>query len=202
MPRFSTIFTAPLPRGPALIVGLLALSACSSPVTSERNDAVPIPSGATVSFAGAQSDAGAQVNPAVASDSVHHMIQQAIITQLKQKGYTVVDSGRPSTFTVQYFLSVSRSQEFVPTGGGVAGPDVSGYKGYGYGYGRDASQELASADPATVNNGIYEVDLVDQRLGRTAWRGIYQRVPRNAAPNEKRINSLTAEIFKTLPKVP
>jgi len=199
MPGFSRIFTAPLPRGPALVVGLLAAAACSPPaVTSERNDAVPIPPGATVAFQGSTSNGSTRVDPAVANDSVHHMIQRAIATQLRQKGYTVVDSSQPATFTVRYYLSMTSTTGYAPTAGGVSGPKVGGYRGYGYGYG----QEVLVATPDTLKNVSFEVGLVDEKAGRTAWRGIYQREPKNEAPNEKRINTLAAEIFKTLPKVP
>jgi hypothetical protein len=58
---------------------------------------VPIPSGATVNFRSATNTGSARVDPSVADDSVHHMIQRAIVAQLRQKGYTIVDSGTPAT---------------------------------------------------------------------------------------------------------
>ena len=190
-------------RSLTAVLGLLGAAACGgSAVTSERNDAVPIPAGATVEFRGATSDASPRVDPTVGNDSVHHMIQRAIITQLRQKGYTVVDTTQPATFTVQYFLAVNNAKVgYAATGGGVSGPKVGGYGAYGYGYGPGYAN-LESQPLDTVKNVSFEVALLDLRAGRTAWRGIYEGEPKNQAPNQERINAVVAKVFTTLPKVP
>jgi hypothetical protein len=187
---------------PILIASVVTTSACagSSGVTFERNDAVPIPAGATVTFDGSASEGGTRVDPAVANDSVHHMIQRAIVTQLRQQGYTIVDSGQAATFDVRYFLRLQSTSGLAPTAGGVAGPNVGGGRGYGYGYGYRDTTIVSTR--ATTSNVSFEVDLVDERAGRTAWRGMYTGEPKSNAPSAERINSLVAEIFKTLPKVP
>jgi hypothetical protein len=184
--------------------GLLAASACGpGAVTSERNDAVPIPAGASVEFRGSTSDASPRVDPAVANDSVHHMIQRAIIAQLRQKGYTIVDTTKSATFTVQYFLGVSPTKiGYAATAGGVSGPKVGGYRGAGYGYGQPEYTNLASQPLDTVKNVSFEVALVDLKAGRTAWRGLYNAEPKNQAPSAERINSVVADVFKSLPRVP
>lgn len=181
---------------------LLAIAGCSSPATSERNSAVPIPSGATVAFHGSASDGSSQVDPSVANDSIHHMIQRAITAQLQQKGYKVVDSGQPYTFTVRYFLQLQSTQGFAPTGGGVSGPKVGGYRGYGYGYGQNAQAELADVQSETLKTASFGVDLVDEKAGRTAWRGALEREPKSTAPDQARVNSVVAEVMKSLPAVP
>lgn len=194
-------------RFPLVAVGLalVASAGCSSSsaVTSERNDAVPIPAGATVQFRGAEIDASPKVDPTVPNDSVHHRIQQAIITQLRQKGYTLVDTTKPATFTVRYYLEVKTSSiGYAPTAGGVSGPQVGGYRGYGYGYGREGLTDLAAATPDSAENVSFEVALVDERMGRTAWRGLFHGKPQSHAPSEKRINEVMAQVFTTLPRVP
>jgi hypothetical protein len=186
------------------LAGLLATAACGSSgaVSSERNDAVPIPAKATVAFNGATSDASPHVDPAVSNDSVHHMIRRAIAAQLRQKGYTLVDSAQPANFSVQYYLAVKTDKVgYAATGGGVSGPKVGGYGAYGYGYGPGyanfANQPLDSLKSVT-----FEAALVDVKMGRTAWRGIFNVEPKTKTPSEERVNSVVADVFKTLPKVP
>lgn len=199
----SPVPTATRFRLVATAAGLLAVTACGgSAVTSERNDAVPVPAGATVAFRGSASDASPRVDPAVANDSVHHMIQRAITGQLRLKGYTIVDSSKASTFTVQYYLAVSNAKVgYAATGGGVSGPKVGGYGAYGYGYGPGYAN-LESQPLDTVKNVSFEVALVDLKAGRTAWRGVFEAEPKNKAPSQERINTVVADVFKTAPKVP
>jgi len=185
------------------LAGLLGAAACSpGAVSSERNDAVPIPSGATVAFRGATTDPGAPANPAVTNDSVHHMIRRAVTAQLRQKGYAVVDSAQPSTFSVRYYLVVKADKVgYAPTAGGVSGPKVGGYGAYGYGYGPGyANFENQPLD--SMKNVTFEAALVDDKMGRTAWRGVFNAEPKTKTPSEARVNSVVAEVFKTLPKVP
>ncbi len=186
-----------------LAVAASAGCSASSTVSSERNDAVPIPAGATVQFRGNEIDASPKVDPTVPNDSVHYRIQQAIITQLRQKGYTLVDTTKPATFTVRYYLEVkTTSIGYAPTAGGVSGPKVGGYRGYGYGYGQEGLADLAAATPDSAENVSFEVAVVDERAGRTAWRGMYHGKPKSHAPSQQRINEVAAEVFKTLPRVP
>lgn len=189
--------------GSVVALAAVLVASCSSGtsgVSYERNDAVPIPSGATVGFSGTATDGSARVDPGVANDSVHHMIQRAIVAQLRAKGYTLVESGTPATFQVRYFLQVQSSTELAPTAGGVTGPNVGGGRGYGYGYGYKDTTIVSTR--ATISTASFEVDLVDEKAGRTAWRGMYTGEPKKGAPSEERINSLAAKIFETLPKVP
>jgi len=194
--------TAPIRRLTTL-AGLLAVAACgSNAVSFERNDAVPIPSGATVAFNGAISDASPRVDPTVSNDSVHHMIRRAITSQLRLKGYTIVDSAQPATFSVQYYLAVKTDKVgYAATGGGVSGPKVGGYGAYGYGYGPGYAN-FANQPLDSIKSVTFEAALVDTKMGRTAWRGIYSAEPKSKAPGEARINTLAADIFATLPKVP
>lgn len=205
MPKSALEFALRSGQGPALCAALLIGTACgpSASVTSERNDAVPIPAGATVQFRGAPDDASARVDQSVPNDSVHHRIQTAIRSELRRKGYTLVDSSASATFTVRYFLEVKTSDiGFAPTAGGVSGPAVGGYRGYGYGYGREGLSDVAAAPSDSSRDVSFEVSLVDEKLGRTAWRGMYAGKPQGNAPSQERVNQLAAKIFETLPRVP
>lgn len=185
------------------LAGLLTAAACSpGAVSSERNDAVPIPAGATVAFRGATTDPSAATSPAVTNDSVHHMIRRAITAQLRQKGYSVVDSGQSSTFSVRYYLVVKTDKVgYAPTAGGVSGPKVGGYGAYGYGYGPGYTN-FENQPLDSLKNVTFEAALVDDKMGRTAWRGVFNAEPKTKTPSEERVNSVVAEVFKTLPKVP
>jgi len=53
-----------------------------------------------------------------------------------------------------------------------------------------------------TTDASFVVDLVDEKSGNTAWRGIWQGSPGPKAPSEDQVNTTMAKIFKTLPKVP
>jgi hypothetical protein len=187
----------------AAAAGLVSAAGCAGNTTSERNSAVPIPAGATVQFRGRTTSGTPGGNTAAANDTVHRQIQQAIIAQQKAKGYTVVDTTTAADFTVRYFLSVKTSADsYGQTGGGVTGPQRAGY-GSGYGYGRTADTEYPIIPPPdTIRTVSFEVSLVDEKAGRTAWRGLLEREPRSGTPTEKRINEVVAEVCRSLPAVP
>lgn len=202
----SAVVSAARLRGLA-VAGLVTAAACSPPsITSDRNPEVPIPAGATVAFHGQTSEGATQVNAAVSNDIMHARIQQAILTQLTQKGYTIVDSSKPSTFNVRYYVGMKQSTGYttMTTGVGYAGPYYGGYGGYGYGYGWGGYGGMATTTttPYTTTNVSFVVELADATSGKTAWRGIYQGEAQSSPPSDSRLNSLAKSIFATLPKVP
>lgn len=184
------------------LAGLLTVAGCGGPaISSERNSAVPIPAGATVQFRGRTSSGAPGADAASVNDTVHRHIQQAIIAQLKAKGYTVVDTNTAADFTVRYFLAVQTTGvRYAQTGGGIGGPPITGY---GLGYGRTADTQLSAIPPPEpVKNASFEVALVDEAGGRTAWRGMLETEPQGGTPTEHRINDLVAKVCKSLPTVP
>jgi hypothetical protein len=186
--------------GVGALLGLLGVAACSSGVTSERNEAIAIPSGATVTLPMSGSQRAPDVYPTVSNDSIHHMIARAIRAQLAGKGYTVVDSGQPAMFVARYVLGVESTAQYAATGGAVSGPPI---QGIGNGYGRTQDTPLSSMPaPEQVHNVTFEAALVDEKAGRTAWRGTLEREPKSTAPDQARINQVVAEVMKSLPKVP
>jgi len=179
---------------------LLGATACGSSVTMERNEAIAIPSGATVTLPMSGARPAPDVYPTVSNDSIHHMIQRALRSQLAAKGYTVVDSGQPAMFVARYFLGVQTSTRYAATGGGVAGPPI---QGIGNGYGKTQDTPLSPLpSPNQVHNVTFEASLVDEKAGRTAWRGVLEREPKNKAPDQARVNQVVAEVMKSLPRVP
>lgn len=185
----------------AVMAGLLVAAAgCGGgSASAERNDAVPIPAGATVAFKGFAPSGAQRIDPSVPDAEVHARIQQAIVAELQQRGYTVVDSAQPATFTMTYFLSIQQQAGYGPTAGGIAGPQVGGYKPEGYGSSRKPPVSEATD---TLKNVTFEAALVDEKAGRTAWRGVYSGEPQSSAPSQERINAVAKKVFKSLPKVP
>ncbi|MEZ4413689.1 MAG: DUF4136 domain-containing protein [Gemmatimonadales bacterium] len=193
------VFDTRFQRAGALLAVVLA-AGCSSSVTSERNEAIAIPSGATVTLPVSGAQRTPELYPTVSNDSIHHMIQRAIKAQLAAKGYTVVDSGQPATFVARYFLGVQTSSRYAATAGGVSGPPI---QGIGNGYGRTQDTPLSALpSPGQIHNVTFEAALVDEKAGRTAWRGVLDREPKSTAPDQARINQVVGEVMKSLPQVP
>ncbi|HEX5004140.1 MAG TPA: DUF4136 domain-containing protein [Gemmatimonadales bacterium] len=187
---------------PVAAAGCLTLAGCGGQnISSERNELVPIPAGATVQFRGRTTSGIPGSGGAAANDTIHRYIQQAIIAQLTAKGYKVVDTSAMANFTVRYFLAVRTSADsYGQTGGGVGGP---AFQGYGLGYGRTADTPTSLIEPPEpVAHASFEVTLVDERVGRTAWRGMLQAEPKGGTPSEKRIHDLVAKVCASLPAVP
>ncbi|HEX5004139.1 MAG TPA: DUF4136 domain-containing protein [Gemmatimonadales bacterium] len=207
MPALST----GAPVRPLILATALFAAGCTPPtITSDRNPAVPIPAGATVAFVGATTEGATQVSPAISNEIMHNRIQAAIMAQLANKGYKVVDSSQPSTFHVRYFVGMKQSTSYVTTttGVGYGGPYYGGYGPYGYGYGYGwggyggISTGVSTTSPVTTTNVSFVVDLLDTQSGQTAWRGVYQGEAQGTPPSDQRLKKLGDAIFQTLPKVP
>ena len=187
----------------ATAAGIVTIAACGPSISSDRDSTIPIPAGATVEFEGGTVEGPQQVDPATRNDIVHRRIQLAIVAQLQGKGYKMVDSTQDATFRVRYFVGIKKNTEYVTTTTGVGYSPWGygygygwGYGGYGYGGGVTTTQAVNTTDASFV------VDLVEEKSGNTAWRGIWQGQPGPKAPSEDQINTTMAKIFGTLPKVP
>jgi|SoimicmetaTmtHAB_FD_contig_51_878722_length_751_multi_2_in_0_out_0_1 hypothetical protein len=189
----------------ATAAGLATIAACGPTISSDRDSTIPIPAGSTVEFEGGTVEGARQVDPAVQNNIVHRRIQLAIVSQLQQKGYTLVDSNQTATFRVRYFVGIKQNTEYVTTTTGVASPYYGAW-GYGYGYGWGAGYGygggITTTQAVNTTDASFVVDLVDEKSGNTAWRGIWQGSPGPKAPSEDQVNTTMAKIFKTLPKVP
>jgi hypothetical protein len=194
-----------------LATGLL-VAACGPKITSDRDSSIPIPAGATVEFEGGVLEGTNQLDPAVQNNIVHRRIQLAIVQQLTQKGYTMVDSTQEATFRVRYFVGVSSSTSMVTTttgvgmmGPGMMGPGMWG-PGWGMGWGMGGmgmgGMAVSNTTPVTTTDASFVVDLQEEKSGNTAWRGVWQGSPGSRAPSEQEINTTMARIFNTLPRVP
>ena len=192
----------------AAAAGIVVIASCGAPaISSDRDSTIPIPAGATVTFEGGTVEGPQQVDPGVQNDIVHRRIQLAIVAQLQEKGFKVVQDAGSATFRARYFVGIQKDTDYVTTTTGGATPYYSpwgygygygwgGYGGYGYGGAVTTTQQVTTTDVSFV------VDLVDQKTGNTAWRGVWQGTPGPKAPTEEQINTTMAKIFATAPKVP
>jgi hypothetical protein len=189
----------------ATAAGLATIAACGPSISSDRDSTIPIPAGATVEFEGGSVEGPQQVDPAIQNSIVHRRIQLAIVAQLQKKGYKIVDSNQVATFRVRYFVGIKKNTEYVTTTTGVVSP-YYGPWGYGYGYGWGPGWGygggITTTQAVNTTDASFVVDLVQEKSGNTAWRGIWQGSPGPKAPTEDQINTTMAKIFATLPKVP
>ena len=101
------------------LLGSAILAGCGPSITSERDDTIPVPAGATVAFAGAASEGEKNVDPAVQNDIVHRRIQTAIKKQLVAHGFTAAEDPAKADFLVRYYVGMQQHTEYVTTTTGV-----------------------------------------------------------------------------------
>ena len=198
-----------------LATGIL-VAACGPKITSDRDKSIPIPAGATVEFEGGVLEGTNQLDPSVSNNIVHRRIQLAIVAQLTQRGFTMVDSTQDATFRVRYYVGVTSSTSLVTTttGMGMMGPGM-GMMGPGWGMGwgmggmgmggmgmMGGGMAVSNTTPVTNTEASFVVDLQDEKSGNTAWRAVWQGSPGSRAPTEQEINTTMARMFSSLPKVP
>ena len=191
-------------------LGLLASTAlgCGPSISSERDETIPVPAGATVAFAGASSEGEKNIDPAVQNDIVHRRIQTAIKKQLVAHGFTAAADPAKADFLVRYYVGMQQHTEYVTTTTGVGyGPGWGGYGwGYGYGWGwgyggYGGGMATTTTQPVTVADASFVIDLVDHKTGHTAWRGIWQGEPPKQAPSQEQLDASAAKLFKSMPYV-
>lgn len=184
--------------------GLLGLAAagCGPSISSERDDTIPVPAGATVAFAGSASEGEKNVDPSVQNDIVHRRIQAAIKKQLAAHGFTAAKDPESADFLVRYYVGVQQHTEYVTTTTGVGyGPAWGGYGwGYGYGWGwGGGGMATTTTAPVTVADASFVVDLLDRKSGQTAWRGVWQGDPPKQAPSQEQLDASAARLFHNMP---
>lgn len=185
--------TRPFERLFILAVAMV-LSACAN-ISYDRDDAIPIPAGATVAFAGGKSEGRENLDPAVDNDIVHRRIQHSLVSQLQSKGYKVVDSAASADFLVRYFVAVRRDTVPVATSRTQRGATPVG-PGWGWGWGGGTVTTITPMDFSEVS---FVVDLVQRSSGHTAWRAVWRGNPSTQAPTQEQIDDTMARIFSSAP---
>jgi Domain of unknown function (DUF4136) len=177
-----------------IAVVAMVLSACAN-ISYDRDDAIPIPAGATVAFAGGKSEGRENLDPAVDNDIVHRRIQSSLVTQLQSKGFKVVDNTASAEFLVRYFVAVRRETVPVATSG-TPRTATPVRPGWGWGWGGGAVTTITPTDFSEVS---FVVDLVQRSSGHTAWRAVWRGNPSTRAPTQEQIDDTMARIFSSAP---
>jgi Domain of unknown function (DUF4136) len=178
----------------AILAVAIGLSACAN-ISYDRDDAIAIPAGATVAFAGGKSEGRENLDPAVDNDIVHRRIQSSLVTQLQSKGFKVVDNASSADFLVRYFVAVRRDTAQVATTRTPRGAPAMG-PGWGWGWGGGTVTTITPADFSEVS---FVVDLVQRSTGHTAWRAVWRGNPSTRAPTQQQIDDTMARIFSSAP---
>ncbi|MGB8435378.1 MAG: DUF4136 domain-containing protein [Burkholderiales bacterium] len=178
----------------AILAVAIGLTACAN-ISYDRDDAIPIPAGATVAFGGSRYEGRENLDPAVDNDIVHRRIRSSLVAQLQSKGFKVVDSTASADFLVRYFLAVRRDTVPVATSRTPRTATPVG-PGWGWGWGGGTVTTITPVDFSEVS---FVVDLVQRSSGHTAWRAVWRGNPSTRAPTQEQIDDTMARIFSSAP---
>jgi len=179
----------------AILTLAIGLSACAN-ITYDRDDAIPIPAGATVAFGGSRYEGRENLDPAVDNDIVHRRIRSSLVTQLQSKGFKVVDNAASADFLVRYFVAVRRDTAPVATSSRTVRGAMPVGPGWGWGWGGGTVTTITPMDFSEVS---FVVDLVQRSSGHPAWRAVWRGNPSTRAPTQEQIDDTMAQIFSSAP---
>jgi hypothetical protein len=182
----------------AACAALVVLAAgCGPTITSDRDQSLPIPQGATYVWHGGADLSQQQVDPNIQNDIVQQRIINAIDAQMKAKGFVLTTDSATAYFAVRYFMALQKSTQMVTTTTGV-GYYGGYYGGYGYGWGGGYAGGISTTTPVTSTDGGVVIDLLQNSTGKLVWRGQVTGEVGSQAPSEQRVNQVTAEVMATL----
>ena len=124
---------------------------CGPTISSDRDESLPIPAGATYVWHGGADVSQQQIDPTIQNDIVHQRIQNAIDAQMKAKGFVETTDSATAYFALRYFLALQQSTQLVTTTTGVG---WGGGWGYGWGWGwlgrRDQHHHAGAPQPTAA----------------------------------------------------
>jgi hypothetical protein len=137
------MWTRLLFRSAAAATGAAAVTACASAVRSERDEAIPVPHGATWSWgrAGNQPDTGRYIRrgPSEAADPiVEQRFRRAIESAMQERGFRQVADSEQPDFVLSYGIEPaggSGERGMRAPGSGAAAVGFGWGGGWGWGYG-------------------------------------------------------------------
>jgi hypothetical protein len=165
-------------------LALMVLAAgCGPTITSDRDESLPIPQGATYVWHGGADVSQQQVDPKIQNEIVHQRIQNAINSQMKAKGFVQTTDSATAYFAVRYYVALQRTTELVTTTTGV------GWGGWGGG--------VSTTTPVTSTDGGVVIDVLQNSDGKLVWRGQVSGQVGDKAPSTERVNQVVAEVMAT-----
>jgi hypothetical protein len=184
---------------------LVALLPACGPTVSSTKTPVLVPGTGTYAWGGALAVAEAGQGYTIVNQRLRLRILSAIDSGLAGKGYRKVDS-TGAQFLARYAVGVKTTSADVPVVN--AGPDApvpmtscnSGGCWNGWDYGYNSSSDPAFAGITEREAGVV-LELLDQKTGAVAWRGVYRDDATGKAPTPERIQKAIGQLLKTLPPV-
>lgn len=173
---------------------LVFAAGCGPTISSDRDENLPIPAGATYVWHGGADLSQAQIDPNIQNDIVHQRIQAAINAQMQKKGFVETTDSASAYFALRYYLALQQSTQLVTTTTGVG---WGGGYGYGWGWGGWGGG-ISTTTPVTSTDGGLVIDVLQNSNGKLVWRGQINGQVGNKAPSTQRVNDAVAEVMATL----
>jgi len=151
---------------------LVALACSSAEITTNRDQQVPLPKGATWAWGRRDTISHYETDPAAENPDVHRLVQQSIEYSLKSKKWTKVDDPDQAQLLVTYHIGLKRGTEYVATTTAVGG---AWYGGYGWGYYGAPTYVMTTETPIAYNQGALLIIVRDRASGNVAWNGLYKK---------------------------
>jgi hypothetical protein len=180
-------------RGAAWAALMVLAAGCGPTITSDRDESLPIPQGATYVWHGGADMSQQQVDPNIQNDIVHQRIQNAINSQMAAKGFVRSTDSASAYFAVRYYVALQRTTELVTTTTGVG---WGGGWGYGWGWGGWGGG-VSTTTPVTSTDGGVVIDVLQNSDGKLVWRGQVSGQVGDKAPSTERVNQVVAEVMST-----
>jgi hypothetical protein len=184
---------------------LLAFAVACGPTVSSTKTPTLVPGTGTYAWGGALAVGEAGQGYTIVNQKLRLRILTAIDSGLAGKGYRKVDSSS-AQFLARYAVGVKTTSADVPVVNN--GPDApvpmtscnSGGCWNGWDYGYNSSSDPAFAGITEREAGVV-LELLDQKTGAVAWRGVYRDDATGKAPTPERIQKAITQLLKTLPPV-
>ena len=184
-------------------IALLAFVTGCGPTVSSTKAPTMVPGSGTYAWGGALAVGEAGQGYTIVNQRLRLRILSAIDSGLAGKGYRKVDS-TAAQFLARYAVGVKTTSADVPVVN--AGPDApvpmtscnSGGCWNGWDYGYNSSGDPAFAGITEREAGVV-LELIDQKTGAMAWRGVYRDDATGKAPTPERIQKAIGQLLKTLP---
>lgn len=178
------------------------LPACGPTVASTTSPTL-VPGTGTYAWGGALAVGEAGQGYTIVNQKLRLRILSAIDSGLAGKGYRKVDSSG-AQFLARYAVGVKTTSADVPVVNN--GPDApvpmtscnAGGCWNGWDYGYNSAGDPAFAGITEREAGVV-LELLDQKTGAVAWRGVYRDDATGKAPTPERIQKAIGQLLKTLP---
>jgi hypothetical protein len=149
---------------------ILGATACGPNITRDRDASVPLPSGATWSWAARDSMVSEyEMDPAAQNPMLHQWVQGAIERELGRRGFRQVGSPGEAALVVTYHIGIRRESQLQTTSTGIS---AGWYGGYGWGYYGAPTFATSTTREVEYASGGLLLYIRDRASDRIAWRGL------------------------------